>query len=64
MSLRVYTLCQAAFSDRIVPKDDKGLSKLDVFGDLHINVNLKSINAFGCPIYGLGSKLASGKSIP
>ena len=63
MSLWPYALRQAAYNDNVVPRNDEGLSKLDLFGNLRVNVNLSSMHTFGCPVYVLDSKLASGKSI-
>ena len=63
LSLWPYALRQAAYNDSVVPKSDEGLSKLDLFGTLRVNENLSSIHTFGCPVYVLDSKLASGKSI-
>ena len=63
MSLWPYALRQAACNDYLVPLNDEYMSKLDVFGTLRVNANLKSIHTFGCPVYVLDSRLASGKSI-
>ncbi|KAL7547978.1 hypothetical protein ACHAWF_017084 [Thalassiosira exigua] len=62
-SNQLLSFCGAACNDYLVPINDKGLSKLNVFGTLLVNVNLKSIHTFGCPVYVLDSRLASGKSI-
>ncbi|KAL7527381.1 hypothetical protein ACHAWF_002156 [Thalassiosira exigua] len=62
MSLWPYALRQAACNDYLVPRNDEGLSKLDLFGNLRVSANLKSIHTFGCPVYVLDSRLASGKS--
>ncbi|KAL7524853.1 hypothetical protein ACHAWF_001109 [Thalassiosira exigua] len=65
MSLWPYALRQVACNDYFVPRNDEGLSKLDLFGNLRVSTNLKSIHTFSCPVYVLDSRLASasGKSI-
>ena len=64
MSIWPYALRQAAYNDSIVPNDDNGLSKLDRFGTLRVNANLKSMHTFGCPVYVLDERLATNKSVP
>ncbi|KAL7546465.1 hypothetical protein ACHAWF_009797 [Thalassiosira exigua] len=63
MSLWPCALCQAACNDYLVPQHDEELSKLDLFGNLRVNDNLKSVHTFGCLVYVLDSMLVSGKSI-
>ncbi|KAL7524964.1 hypothetical protein ACHAWF_001149 [Thalassiosira exigua] len=42
MSLSPYALCQAACNDYLVPQNDEGLSKLDLFGNLRLLVGSQS----------------------
>lgn len=42
-------LCEASFIDYMVPNNDEGLSKLDVFANLRIKANLKLMHFFGLP---------------
>ncbi|KAL7531459.1 hypothetical protein ACHAWF_003778 [Thalassiosira exigua] len=63
MSLWPYALYQAACNDYLVPQYNEGLSKLDIFGNLLINANLKSIHTFRCPVYVLVGNVSSAGTV-
>ncbi|KAL7526926.1 hypothetical protein ACHAWF_001969 [Thalassiosira exigua] len=63
MSLWPYALRQVYRNDYLVPRDSEGMSKIDIFRNLHVNANLESTHTIGCLVYVLDSRLASGMYI-
>jgi hypothetical protein len=47
-----------------LPDRRDGTSPSERFSSVEVAPNLKSSHTFGCPVYALNSKLASGKTIP
>jgi hypothetical protein len=47
-----------------LPDSKDGTCPFEIFSGVEVALNLKSNHTFGCPVYALNSRLASGKTIP
>jgi hypothetical protein len=59
-----YALRNTQHMRKYFPDSKDGTCPSERFSGVELAPNLKSSHTFGCPVYALNSKLASGKSIP
>jgi hypothetical protein len=59
-----YALRNAALLHNSLPVLEDGTSRLELFSSIRVSSNLKHVHTFGCPVFTLQNKLASGKSLP
>jgi hypothetical protein len=59
-----YALRNAALLHNSLPVLEEGTSRLELFSSIRVGSNMKHVHTFGCPVFALQNKLASGKSLP
>jgi hypothetical protein len=59
-----YALRNSQHMRNYLPDSKDGTCPFERFSGVEVAPNLKSNHTFGCPVYALSSRLASGKSIP
>jgi hypothetical protein len=59
-----YALRNTQHMRNSLPESKDGTFPFEIFSGMEVAPNLKSNHTFGCPVYALSSKLASGKTIP
>ncbi len=59
-----YALRNAALLHNSLPVLEDSTSRLELFSSICVGGNMKHVHTFGCPVFALQNKLASGKSLP
>ncbi|KAL7472182.1 hypothetical protein ACHAXS_012513 [Conticribra weissflogii] len=63
-SLWPYAACYAVFLHNVLPSQDDGTSRLEVFVNSSLGHRLTDCHTFGCCVYALQNTLQNGSTIP
>ncbi len=64
LSLWPYATCYAVFLHNVLPSQEDGRSRLEVFGNFSVGHRLSDCHTFGCPVYALQNALQGGSTVP
>jgi len=64
LSLWPYATRYAVFLHNVLPSQEDGRSRLEVFGNFSVGHRLSDCHTFGCPVYALQNALQGGSTVP